>query len=206
MDTTPDKWSDRYGFFFPDRITPFPADELPLARALKGEASDEVEMFVRNREVPEGVFISVSGRPLQNEEGSDKGGVIVFRDVTHRVIAEEALTQAFAQGRLEIVETILHNIGNAINSVTVGVNVLQENLVDNRLIHRCSALADMIKAHQEDWVDYIKNDPKGQQVLPFIIALAADFAEQNQNVTETLERVSERVTHIIDIIRTQRIF
>ena len=118
IDTTPDKWSDNYGLFFPDRVTPFPADELPLARALKGESSDEVEMFVRNPEVPEGVFISVSGRPLQDEESTEKGGVVVFRDVTHRVIAEEALTQAFAQGRLEIVETILHNIGNAINSAT----------------------------------------------------------------------------------------
>ena len=204
IDTTPGKWSDNYGFFFPDRITPFPPDELPLARALKGEASDEVEMFVRNPEVPEGVFISVSGRPLQGEEESEKGGVIVFRDVTHRVIAEEALTQAFAQGRLEIVETILHNIGNAINSVTVGVNVLQENLVGNQLIHRFSALADMVKAHQENWVDYINDDPKGQQVLPFMIALAADFANQNKKVTETLERVSERVTHINEIIRTQK--
>ena len=206
IDTTPDKWSENYGFFFPDRVTPFPADELPLARALKGEASDEVEMFVRNPEVPEGAFISVSGRPLQDEKGTEKGGVIVFRDVTHRVIAEEALALAFAQGRLEIVETILHNIGNAINSVTVGINVLQENLVGNQLIHRFSALADMVGAHQEDWVDYIKNDPKGQQVLPFMIALAADFIDQNKRVVETLERVTERVKHIIDIIRTQKSF
>ena len=204
IDTTPDRWSDNYGFFFPDGVTPFPADELPLARALKGEASDEVKMFVRNPDVPEGVFVSVSGRPLQDKEGTEKGGVVVFRDVTHRVIAEEALAQAFAQGRLEIVETILHNIGNAINSVTVGVNVLQENLVGNQLIHRFSALADMLKAHQEDWVDYIKDDPKGQQVLPFMIALAADFADQNKTVVETLVRVSERVTHITDIIRTQK--
>ena len=204
IDTTPDRWSDNYGFFFPDGVTPFPADELPLARALKGEASDEVKMFVRNPDVPEGVFVSVSGRPLQDKEGTEKGGVIVFRDVTHRVIAEEALAQAFAQGRLEIVETILHNIGNAINSVTVGVNVLQENLVGNQLIHRFSALADIFKAHQEDWVDYIKDDPKGQQVLPFMIALAADFADQNKTVVETLVRVSERVTHITDIIRTQK--
>ena len=204
IDTTLDKWSEDYGCFFPDRATPFPADELPLARALKGESSDEVEMFIRNPEVPDGVFISVNGRPLQDEAGTEKGGVVVLRDVTHRVVAEEALTQAFAQGRLEIVETILHNIGNAINSVTVGIDVLQEKLVDNRLIHRFSALANMVKAHQEDWIDYIKNDPKGQQVLPFLIALAADFADQNKNVTETLERVSERVTHINDIIRTQK--
>ncbi len=204
LDTTPDKWSDNYGFLFPDRVTPFPADELPLSRALKGDASDQVEMFVRNPEVPEGAFISVSGRPLQDKEGTEKGGVIVLRDVTHRVIAEEALAQAFAQGRLEIVETILHNIGNAINSVTVGVNVLQENLVSNQLIHRISALADLIKAHQDDWVNYIKDDPKGRQVLPFMMALAADFADQNKTVVETLVRVSERVTHITDIIRTQK--
>ena len=204
IDTTLDNWSEDYGCFFPDRVTPFPVDEMPLARALKGESSDEVEMFIRNPEIPEGVFISISARPLQDEAGTEKGGVSAFRDVTHRVVAEEALTQAFAQGRLEIVETILHNIGNAINSVTVGIDILRENLVDNRLIHRFSALADMVKAHQEDWIDYIKNDPKGQQVLPFIIALAADFAEQNKNVTETLERVSERVAHIIDIIRTQK--
>ena len=135
INTTPDKWSDNYGFFFPDRVTPFPADELPLARALKGEASDEVEMFVRNPEVPDGVFISVSGRPLQDEAGTEKGGVSVFRDVTHRVIAEEALTQAFAQGRLEIVEPLLHNSRNAINSVTAGTDVLEKDIVDNQLIH-----------------------------------------------------------------------
>ena len=138
------------------------------------------------------------------KQASTKGGVAVFRDVTHRVIAEEALTQAFAQGRLEIVETILHNIGNAINSVTVGINVLQENIVGNQLINRFAALADMVKAHREDWVDFIKNDPKGQQVLPFMIALAADFTDQNQRMIKTLERVGERVTYIIDIIRTQR--
>ena len=204
IDTSPDKWSDNYGFFFPDRVTPFPTDELPLARALRGEVSDEVAMFVRNPEVPDGVFISVSATPLQDSEGTEKGGVIVFRDVTHRVVAEEALAQAFAQGRLEIVETILHNIGNAINSVAIGINVLQENLVGNQLMRDFFAFADVVKAHQEDWVDFIKDDPKGQQVLPFMIALATDFNNQHLEVTETLERVSERVTHINDIITAQK--
>ena len=37
-----------------------------------------------------------------------------------------------------------------------------------------------------------------------MIALAADFVDQNNKAVETLERVSERVTHIVDIIRTQR--
>ncbi|MYE88173.1 PAS domain S-box protein [Candidatus Poribacteria bacterium] len=204
--TDPDEWSDTYGLFFPDRVTPFPADELPLVRAIKGEISDEVEMFVRNPNVPEGVFISVSGRPLQDEAGSGKGGVIVFRDVTQRMIAEEALAQAFAQGRLEIVDTILHNIGNAINSVTSGAEMLNRELSDNPLIRRLAALASAIKAREDDWIDYIKNDPQGQQVLPFICAIANDFNNQNNRWLQRIERIKQRATHIADIVSTQRSF
>jgi len=203
-DSGPDQWTKQYGIFFPDRVTPFPTGELPLVRAIQGEPSDEVEMFIRNSNVPEGVYISVSGRPLQDDSGWTKGGVIVFRDVTERLRAEEALAQAFAQGRLEIVDTILHNIGNAINSVTIGVGTIREQLVRNDLIHRLSALAKTIEAHRGDWIQFLQSDPQGQQVLPFILALAKDFATQNAQLTQTAERVGSRVAHIVDIIRTQR--
>ena len=203
-DIDSDEWSEQYGVFFPDKVTPLPSAELPLTLALKGQATDNVEMFIRNPKVPDGVYISVNGRPLRSESGIE-GGVVVFRDVTERILAEEAkLAQAFAQGRLEIVEILLHNIGNSVNSVTVGVKVLHDNLASNRLVHRFSKFANMIKAHQDDWEDYIKNDPKGQQVLPFILALAEDFTAQNEQLVQTLERVRDRVSHIVDIIRTQR--
>ena len=203
IDTHPDEWSEQYGLFFHDKVTLFPPEELPLALALKGEPTDDIEIFVRNPNVPDGLYVSVNGRPLQ-AKGEISGGVAVFRDVTERVLAEEALAQAFAQGRLEIVETILHNIGNAINSVAVGINTLHQNLAEDQLIHRFSALANAVKAHQSDWVDYIENDPQGQQVLPFMLALAADFTDQNEQLVKIIERVRDRVTHIVDIIRTQR--
>ena len=203
IDTTPDEWSDQYGLFFHDKVTLFPPEELPLALALKGEPTDDVEIFVRNPHVPDGLYVSVNARPLQSKD-EISGGVAVFRDVTERVLSEEALAQAFAQGRLEIVETILHNIGNAINSVSVGINTLHQNLADDQLVHRFSALANTLKAHQSDWVDYIENDPQGQKVLPFILALAKDFTDENEQLVKVIERVRDRATHIVDIIRTQR--
>ena len=205
-DAGPDQWTDRYGIFYPDQVTPVPTHELALVRAIRGEASDEVEMFIRNPRVPEGVYISVSGRPLHDDSDITKGGVIVFRDVTERVLAEEALSQAFAHGRLEIVDTILHNIGNAINSVSTGVGTIHGQLARNELVHRLSALAEAVDAHREDWIGYLKTDPQGQKVLPFILALAKDFAAENAQLTRTVERVENRVAHIVDIIRTQRSF
>ncbi len=203
-DKAPSEWPAPYGVFFPDRVTTVPTDELPLTRAIQGEASDEMEMFIRNPKIPEGVYVSVSGRPLQDDAGTIKGGVVVFRDVTERLRAEEALTQAFTQGRLEILDTILHNIGNAINSVTIGVGTIHEQLVKNELVNRFSALAKALEAHRDDWVEYLQTDPQGQKVMPFILALAEDFTRQNAQFKQTVERVGSRVAHIVDIIRTQR--
>ena len=161
-DTSPDQWSEKYGIFSPDRVTPFAREELPLVRAIRGEASDEVEMFVCNPKVPDGVYVSASGRPLHEESGVPKGGVVVFRDITERKRAEEALAQAYSRGRLEVVDTILHNIGNAINSVTIGIGTVHGHLVRNKLLRRLLALADAVKANQEEMTNYIQNDPPRQ--------------------------------------------
>ena len=203
-DTSPDQWSEKYGIFSPDRVTPFAREELPLVRAIRGEASDEVEMFVCNPKVPDGVYVSASGRPLHEESGVPKGGVVVFRDITERKRAEEALAQAYSRGRLEVVDTILHNIGNAINSVTIGISTVHGHLVRNKLLRRLLALADAVKANQEEMTNYIQNDPQGKQVAPFIIALAEDFAKQNEKLRKTVARVSDRVEHIADIVRMQK--
>ena len=206
-DTPQDKWSEKYGSFYLDQKTLIKTEDLPLLRAIyKGEVTEDEDIFIRNAQRPDGVYIRVSGRPLLNEIGGIRGGVITFRDVTEQVNAEEALAQAFAQGRLEIVDTILHNIGNAINSVTVGIETVHQNLINDPFLHRLCALADAIKAHRDNWVDYIRNDPQGQKVIPFVIALAEDFTGLNERLVKTVARVKDRADYIADIVRTQKAF
>ena len=204
LDVSIPDWTEKYGMYCMDKETEFPTDELPLVRAIRGESTDNVEMFVRNPSIPEGAYISVSGRPLRDENGKHHGGVAVFRDMTERVRAAERLNQAFAEGRLEVVETILHNIGNAINSVAVGVDTVYKQLAEDVLSSRLNALANALKAHQEDLGDYVTNHPQGQKVLPFILALASDLDEADRDLKQTIERVREKTSHIVDIVRTQK--
>lgn len=93
-DSQQEEWSERYGIFKTDTTTPYLAEELPLTKAIRGESTTEEELFIRNSEVPDGVFLSVTGRPLKDEKGVLKGGVVVFRDITARKKAEEALRQS----------------------------------------------------------------------------------------------------------------
>ena len=199
-------WAEKPGqFFYPDRVTPIKNEDLPMPRAIfNGEAVDDEDIFIPGQAEDDGVYIRVSARQLSAGAGGMHRGVIIFRDVTDQITADEALTRAFAQGRLEILDTILHNIGNAINSVTIGIDTVQRSMTESRLIHRLSALADAVKAHQGDWSDYVLNDPQGRQVAPFIIALADDLARDNADLVKTVERVGERAQHIADIVRTQK--
>ena len=79
---SPDDWQEQYGLFRPDGRTPFPLEEMPLLRALRGESSDGVEMVVRNPVRPDGVLVSVDGRPLDADAAGQRGAVAVFRDIT----------------------------------------------------------------------------------------------------------------------------
>ncbi len=90
-------WPQRYGLFLPNQQDMYPADQLPLARARRGETVREAEVFVRNEQQPQGLMLSVNAAPLYSHEGELKGGVAVLRDITdqkryeERLLAEEAL-------------------------------------------------------------------------------------------------------------------
>ncbi len=79
---SPEDWQQHYGLYRADGHTPFPVAEMPLIRALRGESSDGVEMVIRNEHRPDGILVSVDGRPLDADAAGQHGAVAVFRDIT----------------------------------------------------------------------------------------------------------------------------
>ena len=100
-DTRSKEWSQRYSLYLPDKVTPFPSDELPLARSIRGEEVNNVEMFVRHENAPHGIWTRITGRPLRDSPGNLIGGVIVCRDIT--LIKEE---EFFRAGQSRVLEMI----------------------------------------------------------------------------------------------------
>jgi rsbT co-antagonist protein RsbR len=99
VDVPKGEWTAVYGLFRPDGFTPFPPDELPLARALRGETVEGVEIFIRNAEIPDGTFIVVSASPLLTNDGRSRGAVAVFHDIGERKRWETALATQLAGER-----------------------------------------------------------------------------------------------------------
>ena len=87
-------------FYLPDQVTRFDARDLPLARAIRGEEVNDLEMFIRPLAGKEGIWASANARPLRDEAGALRGGLVVFRDITERKRAEEELVRG--RERLEL--------------------------------------------------------------------------------------------------------
>ena len=121
-DAPPEEWTSRYGLFSPETGEPLQLDQIPLVRAIRGESTDQQELLIKSPKLPEGVYISVTGRPLQGDEGIE-GGVVVFQDTTQRRRAAEAIRRARDEAdaanraKSEFLANMSHEIRTPMNAV-----------------------------------------------------------------------------------------
>ncbi len=139
------EWSLHYEVFLPEGKTPYPADDLPLVRAIRGESVDQAELYIAYPNRESGTWIMVTGRPLRDEYGALQGGVVVFHDITLRKKAEQRLAAQYettrvlaeADSPVESIESILETICEVRLNLHLGA-FWRVDLLTQRL--RCAAI------------------------------------------------------------------
>jgi PAS domain S-box-containing protein len=133
----PSQWSVVYGCYRSEDGDEYASSDLPLARALRGESTREEELFIRNPQVPDGVWISLNGTPLRGAHGATIGGVVTFRDITRQ---ERTARELRASERR--VEALTDEAGRAAISNTTGR--MKQDAVIRRLSSAVEQTADAI--------------------------------------------------------------
>ncbi|MDN3522598.1 ATP-binding protein [Halomonas ramblicola] len=123
VDQGPASWSEAYGLFRADGETPYPSEELPLSRSLRGEPVDRDELVIRTPERPADCHVAASGRPLWGEDGRQIGAVVVFHDITETKALERELRRAresaeeTARVKSEFLANMSHEIRTPLTAV-----------------------------------------------------------------------------------------
>jgi NO-binding membrane sensor protein with MHYT domain len=106
-------------------------------------------------------------------------------------------------GMAEISASVLHNVGNVLNSVNISIDTLTKNRQASPL-RALRKLATLFNDHKEDLPHFLTQDPQGIHVVPFINELAGQWEEGDRSEESELQEMGKNVDLIKNIISTQQ--
>ena len=120
------------------------------------------------------------------------------------VAAQKQLLDASRQaGKAEVASSVLHNVGNVLNSANVSASMVSGRLQQTR-ISNIARIAGLLQDNVADLTAFITHDPKGRQLLPYLIQLAEHLAEERDAALKELQSLRENLDHIMEIVATQQ--
>lgn len=175
-----------------------------LSRRLRGA----IEKFLgASTSVARGDFdarVALEGEDEFAELGRNFDKMVAELDASlkaRETAAVEARALAREAGIAQITTGVLHNIGNALNSVNISLELVAESGIDTRLV-RLAQVGQMLAAHEQDLGRFLSEDPKGSKLPRYLAVLAPELERDAGTFKEEVGRLRERVEHVIKILRT----
>ncbi len=116
---------------------------------------------------------------------------------------EELMLVSRQAGMAEVATSVLHNVGNVLNSVNVSA-ALASNELRGSKSESVALVASLMKEHATDLGHFMVHDPKGRQLPDYLAKLGERLANEKNSVLAELESLAKNIEHINDIVAMQQ--
>jgi len=114
--------------FQADGLTPMQVDDMPSARALRGEEFDGLEFVAKPVRGAPPIHLVVSGRPLRDDNDAITGAALIYHDITASRETEHKLQQA---QKLDAIGKLTGGVAHDFNNMLTVITGTTETLVDS---------------------------------------------------------------------------
>ena len=152
-----------------------------------------------------------SKMPLYDDHGEIIGTFGISKDITAFKEAEAKVEELHKQllqtsrqaGMAEVATSVLHNVGNVLNSVNVSATLLLDNAKKSNVAYLGKAVA-LLNEHAADLGAYLANDPKGKQLPGYLSRVSEQLTKEQQRTITELESLRQNIEHIKEIVAMQQ--
>lgn len=106
-------------------------------------------------------------------------------------------------GMAEIANSVIHNVGNVLNSINVSA-VLAKRQVEHSKSEALARVVGLLDEHPDDLAAFLSSDPRGQLVPGYLRQLSQALAEERETLLQGLDRLFRGVEHVNAIIAAQQ--
>jgi PAS domain S-box-containing protein len=191
--------------------TPYPVSESPIYATLNDGLIRHVKNEVFWRKDGTSFPVDYISTPIHDENGRHAGTVVIFTDVTEIRRAEAELEEMHKQlldtsrqaGMAEVATSVLHNVGNVLNSINVSSTLASDRVRTSKVVSLSKVVA-MFREHAEDLGKFLKDDPRGRQIPAYLGQLSDHLLTEQKAVLEELALLHRNVEHVKDIVAMQQ--
>jgi signal transduction histidine kinase len=118
---------------------------------------------------------------------------------------QELISISRKAGMAEVATSVLHNVGNVLNSVNVSATLASDELRDSKAPN-VSLVAAMMNEHASDLGEFITKDAKGSRLPKYLAKLGEHLVEEQHSIQGELQALITNIQHIKDIVQTQQCY
>ncbi len=110
----------------------------------------------------------------------------------------ELVAASRSAGRSEIAASVLHNVGNVLNAISVGSALLRERVGASELAPTLAGLRGIIEEQEQrgGLVAWLESDPRGPQFGALLCELAVAAEHEREQLETEARALVERVEHV----------
>jgi ligand-binding sensor domain-containing protein/signal transduction histidine kinase len=158
------------------------------------QAHDLLETKVKERTVE----LAASNTSLKSEIEERKRMELEVERIHRQLVDASRMA-----GQAEVASSVLHNVGNVLNSVNVSTTLIAERLQKMRLANLAKAV-QLMQEHAGDLGRFLTADDKGKRLPQYLEELSRHLGGEQKDMLTEVQGLAHNVEHIKEIVAMQQ--
>jgi C4-dicarboxylate-specific signal transduction histidine kinase len=171
--------------------------ELDRAHSSLQEANSELELS-RFKILEKNQELETTNTSL-HVEMSERKKAQAEREELHQQLVQASRRAGMA----DVASSVLHNVGNVLNSINVSTDILLKTLKKPMVGDVCR-IASMFHEHQDNLEAFLTQDSRGKQIPSYLGMVAESLSGSHQTIQGEIDSLVKKIDHIKQVIMSQQ--